>query len=219
MIPQGLLPESSLWLALCIMLPWLLFAIKGINWSILSAHKTAQHIFFLSVLVLAGFWHFDAGLLPGLHFHILGLTAITLMMGWRLALLVGLFVQIILVVSGKLWWAAVPVQWLTSVLVPVLSSYTGWWIVNRCFPHNPFVYIILACFFNAVLAQAITNLAEAAVLVTFDIYSFEKVWDNYLYLLPLMLFPEGVINGMFITCMVVFHSKWLSTFDAESHFN
>ena len=29
------------------------------------------------------------------------------------------------------------------------------------------------------------------------------------------MFPEGVVNGMFITGMVVFHSRWLSTFDDE----
>jgi len=33
------------------------------------------------------------------------------------------------------------------------------------------------------------------------------------------MFPEGVVNGMFITGMVVYHSRWLSTFDEDSYFN
>ena len=52
-----------------------------------------------------------------------------------------------------------------------------------------------------------------------DVYTLDKVWHNYLRYLPLMMFPEGVINGMFITGMVVFNSRWLSTFDEDSYFN
>ena len=44
--------------------------------------------FFLgSLLVVSGFWFMRAGVRPGLDFHIIAATALTLLMGWRLALL------------------------------------------------------------------------------------------------------------------------------------
>lgn len=219
MISESLFPTHSLWWAAVLAAPILLWAVLGVPWQRLQEHKRAQHVFFLFVLVVAGAWHLDAGILPGLHFHLLGMTAATLLMGWRLALVAGLFIQCVLVASGKLWWAALPMQWLTSVAVPVFASYGGWWLVNRYFPKNPFVYLILGCFFNAVAAQVLANLAQVFALWWCDVYSVEKMWENYLYLLPLMLFPEGVINGMFITAMVVFHSRWVSTFDEQSYFS
>ena len=218
MITQDLFLSVHLWSAWWIAVPLLAWVGSKIHWHALQARKRVQHVFFIFVLVVSGAWHMDAGILPGLHFHLLGMTAATLLMGWRLALMAGLLVQLVLVASGKLWWTAWAMQWLTSVFLPVLSSYWGWRVVQRYFPKNPFVYIILGCFLNAMVAQIVANGAQVTVLWWFDVYSAEQMWDNYLYLLPLMLFPEGVINGMFITAMVVFHSKWLSTFDAQSYF-
>ena len=218
MYPAGLLSELALWLALPLALLILVTAVRGINWTALRQRRGAQHFFFGSVVVIALLWSLHAGIRPGLNFHLLGLTSVTLLMGWRLALLAGALAQLLLMLTGKLWWAALPYQFLLSVAVPVLCSYAFWSLVWQRMPHNPFVYILVAGFLNAALAQGITDLAQGLSLWAQGIYSLKIIWHDFLRYLPLMMFPEGVVNGMFITGMVVFHSRWLSTFDDDSYF-
>lgn len=218
MMPAGLLAAPVLWLAALLMLVTLLLAAHGVNWAVLRAQRGTQHFFFGTVLVLTLLWSLHAGVLPGLHFHLLGLTAATLLMGWRLALLAGAGVQVLLALMGKLWWGAVPYQFVLVVAVPVLCSYGFWGLVYRRLPHNPFVYILVAGFLNAGLAHAVADVAQTLALWLQGLYTPERLWHDYLRYLPMMMFPEGVVNGMFITGMVVFHSRWLSTFDDDSYF-
>src|SRR5690554_7016992 len=95
MIKEGLLSLTVFYVSLPLMLGLLGWALYGVNWQVLASNRTAQHVFYGSVLLCLPFWLLSAGILPGLHFHLLGMTALTLVMGWRLALLVGFIVQII----------------------------------------------------------------------------------------------------------------------------
>lgn len=218
MIKEGLLSLTVFYVSLPLMLGLLGWALYGVNWQVLASNRAAQHVFYGSVLLCLPFWLLSAGILPGLHFHLLGMTALTLVMGWRLALLVGFIVQIILCVLGKLWWAAVPYQFLLAVALPVFSSIGVCWLVARTLPHNPFVYILLAAFVNAGIAQALSVIAQSIAFWGMGVYQWETIWYSFLSYLPMMMFPEGTVNGMFITAMVVFHNRWLSTFDANSYF-
>lgn len=218
MLPAGLLIAPALWLTLILACGLLVITWRGINWPVLRTRPGVQHFFSGAVVVLSLLWSLQAGIRPGLSFHLLGLTAITLLMGWRLALLAGVLVQVVLVVSGKLWWGALAYQSVLLVAVPVLCSYGIWWWVWHRLPHNPFVYILVAGFLNAALVQGITDVVQGLALWAQGIYSLNTVWHDFWRYLPLMMFPEGVVNGMFITGMVVFHSRWLSTFDEHSYF-
>ncbi len=123
MINSGLLPEAALWWSAVLSLLLLIPALVTYNWHALLTLRGAQHFFFGSVVALTLLWNMQAGILPGLSFHLMGVTAITLMMGWRLALLSVLLVQIILVLVEKLWWVALPYQFLLAGALPVLFSY------------------------------------------------------------------------------------------------
>jgi uncharacterized membrane protein len=35
--------------------------------------------------------------------------------------------------------------------------------------------------------------------------------------LPLIMFPEGLLNGIIMTGMMVFHPDWIRTFDARHY--
>ena len=50
-------------------------------------------------LVLAILWRIKAGILPGLELHILGVTAVTLILGWRLAIFASSLASLLLGVS------------------------------------------------------------------------------------------------------------------------
>lgn len=195
------------------------FAAQGVSWAALKQVRTTQHLFWGSVVAVSLLWYLRAGILPGLEFHILGYTAVMLMMGWRLALLAAAFVQILMLISGKFSWTEFGYQYLFFSVLPILFSYGFYLLVYRRLSHNPFVYILIAGFINAGFTQAFTDVIRSALLWALDVYSPQVLWQDYLRYLPMMMFPEGVINGMFITGMTAFHSRWLSTFDEDSYFN
>lgn len=213
MIPNELLIFSAV-IAVLI----LLAAIRQVNWSAIQAHRAAQHMFWGSVLVVSVFWYLRAGIQPGIEFHILGYTALTLMMGWQLALLAAFFVQLLMLLAGKFIWQELAYQYVFFSALPVMFSYGFYLLVYRRMTHNPFVYILVAGFFNAGFTHAFTDIVRSALLLAMELYTPDILWRDYLRYLPLMMFPEGVVNGMFITGMVVFHPRWLSTFDEDSYF-
>ena len=43
-------------------------------------------------------------------------------------------------------------------------------------------------------------------------YNWQVVFDNYLSILPLLLLPEALLNGMAITVLVVFKPEWMRTY-------
>src|SRR5690554_3884782 len=73
-------------------------------------------------------------------------------------------------------------------------------------------------FVNAGIAQALSVIVQSIAFWGMGVYPWETIWYSFLSYLPMMMFPEGTVNGMFITAMVVFHNRWLSTFDANSYF-
>ena len=42
--------------------------------------------------------------------------------------------------------------------------------------------------------------------------SWDNIWQNYLVITPLVMFPEALLNGMAVTLMVVYKPEWLKTF-------
>lgn len=215
----GLLPMWALLLAALLSLAALIPALLTYHWQALRTHRGAQHFFAGSVVALAVLWNMQAGILPGLSFHLMGITALMLLMGWRLALLSTFLVQLLLVASGKLWWGALGYSYLLSSVLPILFSYVFYLLVYTRLTHNPFVYILVAGFLNAGFTHAFSDLIQGFSLWGLGIYPLDLIWHDYLRYLPMMMFPEGVVNGMFISGMVAFHTRWLSTFDEDSYFN
>lgn len=188
------------------------------NWSALLANRSAQHFFFGSSVIMAAFWLMKAGVLPGLNFHILALTAVTLMMGWRLTILAASLAQSGLAAFGALEWSMLGYQILIGCVLPILFSFWFYCLVYKRLVHNPFVYILVAGFLNAGFTHAFSDIVHCASYWLLGVYTLDAIWHDYLRYLPMMMFPEGVVNGMFIAGMVAFHSRWLSTFDEDSYF-
>ncbi len=74
-------------------------------------------------LVLAVLWRIKAGILPGLELHILGVTAVTLILGWRLAIFASLLASLLLVLVAQLPVSILPVHLLFTAFLPVTLSY------------------------------------------------------------------------------------------------
>lgn len=212
--------SSSVTLQIIAYAIWLLIlvqAVRYVPWRQLAVARR-QHVFLGSLVALLVLWTFEAGLLPGLGFHFLGVTVFTLMFGWSLALL-GISVVLLATlfpVEGGL--GMLGLNALLLAVVPVSLSYGIYRLVYRYLPRNVFVYIFLCGFLGAIVTAGTTVLLLVVTLAWLDAYSFERMATEYLPFLPLYLFPEGLLNGMLTTVFVALRPDWLKTFDDEAYF-
>jgi uncharacterized membrane protein len=174
------------------------------------AHR--QHLFLGSLVAVALLWRLEAGIAPGLGFHFLAVTTLVLMFGWSLAVLGTGVVQAVLFFAVDGGLAALGMNALLSGVLPASITLLVYRLVMRYLPLNPFIYIFLCAFFAGMLVAVCTVLTRMAVMAAGDAYSYARMVGEYLLFLPLYAFPEGFINGMIVTVLVVFRPAWVRTF-------
>ena len=212
---SALFSGSALWITGAIDLTILIIALWLLPWQALLAEKRLQHLMFGATVVMMLLWLMRAGISAGLSVHFLGLTTLTLMFGWQLALIGGVAAMAGLTSIGVEHLNDLPVNVLCLVIVPVLVSQGVLKLVERALPRNFFVYLFCCAFLGAGVASASGGLAMGFSLWAGDVYSWEKIYLEYIRLLPLIMFPEGLINGIIMTGMMVFYPDWIRSFDAR----
>lgn len=174
--------------------------------------KDYQHLVSGTVVVLFLLWSLRAGLVDGLKVHFLALTVLTLTHGWRIAIWIAAVPGLLLAAFGIQDWQDLGLVNLTSVVVPVLLSYWVFLLSYRYLTRHLFVYIFVAAFFNGALSQVVHMLLTGSWIWLEGEYSWQYIVDNYLLLIPLLLFPEALLNGMSTTLLVVYKPEWVRTF-------
>lgn len=214
---EGLL--SSYWLIGCAFIYFcaLIAAFRSAPWGIISQNRILQHMLFGATALLMVLWSMRAGVSPGLGIHFLGMTVMTLVFGWDLAVLAASLALIGMAVIGKESWDGLFVNGVCSVLLPVLTTYLIYWYVEKRLLKNFFVFLFVCGFIGAGIATAVSGLATSMVLVLDGVYDLDKIYHEYIRYLPLIMFPEGLLNGIFLTGMLVFHPDWVRTFDAKGY--
>ncbi|MBM7456431.1 putative membrane protein [Oceanisphaera litoralis] len=190
----------------------LLLAAWNLDWRAWLADKTRQHLSFGAAIALVPLWMLQAGVKEGLEVHFLGLTTLALMLGWRMGVLMGTLSLLLITLFGFEPWPDVGVNLLLGVIVPLSFSYFVFLLTYSYLTRHLFVYIFVAGFFNAALTIAAKTLLFAGYMLWSGQYSWPVVMDNYVGILPLLLFPEALLNGMAITLLVVFKPRWMRTF-------
>jgi len=215
-LTDALLPADLLLIAHFVWLLVLLQAARTASWRSFLASSKRQHIFLGASLALCLIWVFEAGIRPGLGFHFLGVTTYTLMFGWSLGVIGASAVAVgVTLTSGD--WAALGMNALLLGVLPASTSYGIYYLVHRFLPRHLFVYIFLCAFFNAMLAAGAVVLALVALLVLAESYPFARISDEYLPFVPLYLFPEGMLNGMVTTVLIVLQPDWLATYNDDDY--
>ena len=213
MIASELLLPTSQWLG------WLLYAVV-LGWALwrspwleLFSDQRRQHLLFGTVLALFLLWLVRRDFASGLSFHFIGMTAVTLLLDWPLAVLGGFAAQLGLLALGRLDLFALGVNGMLLVVVPVAITEFCALQVERRQPRNLFVYIFCCGFFPAALAALACLLGGLAVLWHDGLYAMPPWLDDFVGYLWLVMFPEAFINGMLVTGLVVFYPDWLETFN------
>lgn len=191
----------------------LALAAAGAPWRSWLGRADRQHVWLGSVVLALGVWAMQAGLTPGLEFHFLLATALTLMHGWRLALVgLGIVVTVLAALqpdTRSLWGVYV----LAEGAVPVLFIEALRRAVERRLPHNYFVYFFVTVFAGSVLAFNLAGAARIGFLTAAGALDPSRVAAEWLAFLPMMSFGEPFLNGALIAVAVVYRPQWVMSFD------
>lgn len=214
--PDQLLPSALLWVSGALALLVLAFAIRTAPWRGLHKQDLLNVWMGMCVGVMV-LWSIKTGIKPGLNFHLLGATLLTLMFGARLAL-VGLAVALLgVTLAGMSGWSSLGVNLLLTGVLPVTFSYLLYAVVDRKLPNHLFVYIFVNAFIGAGLAIALSGLAATLLLALSGVYSSAYLVDNYLPYFILMGWSEAMMTGMLVTLLTAFRPQWLATFSDERY--
>ena len=210
--PYGLLPDSWHWFAAVLYGLVLLPTLWTAPWKRFQRPETV-HVFLGSCVGLLLMWHITTTQFPGLNYHYIGATLLTLMFGWELALIAFSLVFLGMRFNGPSDWQSLPMNILVMGLVPILVSHAIYRLVDGKLPIHFFIYVFLNAFFGAGIALVAMIGVASGILILGDVYSFSQLAHDYYPFIPLMVFPEGFITGMLISIMVAMTPNWVSTFD------
>ena len=213
MIASELLLPTSQWLGWLLYAAVLGWALWRSPWLELFSDQRRQHLLFGTVLALFLLWLVRRDFASGLSFHFIGMTAVTLLLDWPLAVLGGFAAQLGLLALGRLDLFALGVNGMLLVVVPVAITEFCALQVERRQPRNLFVYIFCCGFFPAALAALACLLGGLAVLWHDGLYAMPPWLDDFVGYLWLVMFPEAFINGTLVTALVVFYPQWMETFN------
>ena len=193
----------------------LLQALRKTPWRSLRFDRL--NLFLAACACLVVLWTMRAGVSQGLALHYLGVTTLTLVFGWPLALVGSSLVLAVLGLAKGLDWAAFGIDAVATGVVPVLVTHGLYRLVDRRLPKNFFIYLYLCAFLGGMLALLASALLVAALLALSGAYPVAKIGYEYLAYLPLLVLPEGILNGMVMTMLMVFKPHWVTTFDADQY--
>ena len=215
-IPDDLLPDAWLWLGYGLYGLLMVAAVLRGSWRRLRDGSQLNVFLGTSVAIMV-LWTLKAGVMPGLNFHFLGASLLTLMFGGLLAT-VGISIVLVgVTLSGMGGWEVFPVNALLMGALPAAVTLGVYRLVHRFRPRNLFIYIFVCGFFGAALAMAVTGLASTAVYWLSGVYSIDDLLQHYLPYYLLMMFPEAIFTGSFVALLVVYRPQWIWTYDEDAY--
>ncbi|MFA3792066.1 energy-coupling factor ABC transporter permease [Aliiglaciecola sp. SL4] len=201
--------QSAAWL---IYLIGVVYVLTRVSFAQFKQNKKLQHLVLGSSVSVFGLWLFRVGVEPGLDVHFLWLTAMTLLLGLRWALLAGFCTLIVSTVAGYDSWQMFGVNGVLGISIPIVISYLIYNFSFHKLPRHFFVYVFVCSFFAGAAMIAVKMLLMSGYYYVDGIYDADTIYDSYLLLIPLLLMSEGMLNGWTMTILVIYKPTWVYTF-------
>ena len=199
-----------------VLLPAWWLALRWANWRRL-AQREQLHVFLGASVFLMLLWTLRTEIQPGFSWHLSGMVSLTLMFGWSLALIGGSLTLVGITLAGLNDWGGYLPSVLIEVLMPATLTQVVLGLVRAYLPKHYFIYVFINAFLAAGLISLLMALATTGLLLAVGAYSLQRLQDTYLLFLPLMFFPEGVLNGWTMSVLVGFRPDWVGSFRDEEY--
>lgn len=195
-----------------IAVPVLAAAVRAAPWSRFRASEPV-HVWYGTILSLVLLWSIQATVGEGFTFHLLGVTAFTLLVGPPLALVGTALAVAVNIAVRDAMWANAALAWLTMGAVPVTVTWLVLRFAERTLPTNFFVYVFVVTFFGAAISLIAAGISGAALLTSALGLPAELVFGEYVPYLVYLAFGEATLTGMLLTLAVAYRPQWVATFD------
>ncbi|WP_394391616.1 energy-coupling factor ABC transporter permease [Shewanella woodyi] len=208
-------PEQLILMGLLLLWLWLIW--PSDEFKALLTDKAKQTQILLASVALNALWLLNANVTQGIHVHFLGLVTLMLMYGWRMASVISILPVLFFttfVIKSPFDFA---IYGLLGINLPLFLCFMVYSQIFKYLPHHLFVYIFGGAFINAFLSILFHILLWAAWLWLSTDYDWAFLRDNYLLIIPLLGFPEALLNGMAITLLVVYRPHWLYDYSDSTY--
>lgn len=203
-------------------IPWLLagfiaygvligWAWSGLDRWRLRREPQKQHLFFAGSIAVMLLWLAGGSVLPGPSAHLLGMTALTLLVGWRQAMVGSLFPVAGAIVAGLEPWQTAGLVGVLLAAVPIGVTHLIWRLTKHLLPHSWVGYLAICTVLGSIMAAALGRLAVLGLMAFTGVYSLTVISQYHLSLLPLALLQESLVNITAVAAVAALRPKWLTT--------
>jgi uncharacterized membrane protein len=193
----------------------LLAALKMAPWG--RFRNTEQlHVYLGTVVALLLLWTMEIKVQPGLSFHLLGVTAATLMFGWSLAVIAVSLALLGTCINGG-GWEGFALNAILAGVIPVTLTQILLILVRAYLPRHFFIYVLVNGFLTAGIVGVAAGYLAAWTLVLTGTYSFAQLGQTVLPFFPLMFLPEAMLNGWVMVVLVAQRPGWVYSFSDEQY--
>ncbi len=214
-IPGDWLPTGLVVALLALSMLVILGAVVTADWRKLTGHPERTHLVAGGALCCLVLWLLDIRFEDGVGIHLLGITTLTLLIGWSFTVLVGVAIVAGFALARDLVLPGLPAAFLLSVVIPATVTSASLALLRRPGLGNPVTYILGAGFLGGGIAALGTALAGLLVLAMAGQVGLVEAALEYWPLIFLMMFSEGFINGMCAAALAIFYPQWMKTYDEE----
>jgi len=211
-----LFPKSWLWASAVLYAGLLVRVLRWADWRRLAG-PGQLNVFLGAVVCVLGIWTMRTEVQPGFYWHLSGMVTLTLMFGWSLAILAGSLALVAVTVAGLNDWPGLFPSALVFIVLPATLTQVLLGLARAYLPKHYFVYVFINAFFAGGLVSLLVALTATGILLAAGASSLQKLGDTYLLFLPLMFFPEAMLNGWMISIMVGFKPHWVGSFRDEEY--
>ena len=195
---------------------FVLAAVRHAPWRKLLDGSSSS-LLFGSLTLLMLLWSMRVEMMAGVTFHLIAVTVLTLMVGWCFAILGGSLVLAGVIIAGFGDWGGYFPTALVVVLLPASLSWILLLLARAWLPRNYFIYVLLNGFMAAGVIAMVAAYAASLLLLYAAQVAPEVLAYNYYPWIPLMFFPEAMLNGWIITILVTLKPVWVFTFSDEDY--
>lgn len=211
MIPPDLLAPGVFWWLSGAHLLALIWALAATPWGELQAVPARLHLVLGSSAFLVLLWWATLSSERELRTFLMGVTAVTLLVGGGLALLSATLAQLLMILSGLLDPQLVLANSLLNVTLPVLITLLALRGLRPHLADTPKTLLCAASFLGGAVGILFVYLSMLTLLMMGGEQVVMLRWRPEA--LPLVMVPEGLINAALVALLAVWAPHWIRALD------
>jgi uncharacterized membrane protein len=214
-IDTTLLPVGFFWPCTLTLGGLLLWAAWRAPWGALISTPERMHLVAGGSVACLLLWLLNIHLIDGMVLHLIGITTLTLAIGWCFTILGGTAALVGFFMLQPVEWSVFPVSALLTVAVPATLSWSFSRALYRPILRHPFVYILGSGFLGGGLVVLVLALLAYGLFDLQGLDDWTRSAREFWPMLPLLMFSEGFINGMCVAALAIFYPNAMKTFDDD----